>query len=51
MSKKILINRSLIGSVMIDDELDREDHSSIPYNCDWERAEFDVRTDPQTRLT
>jgi hypothetical protein len=39
MSKKILINRSLIGSVKIDDELDRKDHSSILYNCDRERAE------------
>jgi hypothetical protein len=31
-------NQSLVGSVVIDAELGREDHGSIPRNCDREGA-------------
>jgi hypothetical protein len=29
---------NVVGSVVIDTELDRKDHGSIPRNYDWERA-------------
>jgi hypothetical protein len=32
------MNQLLIGSVVIDAELVREDQSSISRNCDWEGA-------------
>jgi hypothetical protein len=32
------IHQSLVGSVVIDAELGREDHGSIPHNCDREGA-------------
>jgi hypothetical protein len=31
-------NQSLVGSVVIDAELIKEDHNSIPRNCDRERG-------------
>jgi hypothetical protein len=37
--KMLLINQSLVGLVVIGAELGREDHSSIPRNCDRERNE------------
>jgi hypothetical protein len=44
-------NQSLVDSVVIDAELIKEDHNSIPRNCDREGMEvLDVRTYPQTRL-
>jgi hypothetical protein len=33
-----MIYQSLVGSVVIDSKLGREDHSSIPRNCDREGA-------------
>jgi hypothetical protein len=32
------LHQLLVGSVVIDDELGREDHSSIPRNCNREKA-------------
>jgi hypothetical protein len=37
--EKLTFYQSLVGSVVIDAELDREDHSSIPRNCDQKEAE------------
>jgi hypothetical protein len=36
--KKIIFYQSLVGSVVIGAELGREDHGSIPRNCDREGA-------------
>jgi hypothetical protein len=36
--KLLLFDQCIIGSVVIDAEFDREDHGSIPYNCDREGA-------------
>lgn len=36
--KNMHLNQSLVGSVVIDVELDREDHSLIPDNCDREEV-------------
>jgi hypothetical protein len=33
------IYRLLVGSVVIDAKFGREDHGSIPHNCDRERVE------------
>ncbi|MCI21690.1 hypothetical protein A2U01_0042859, partial [Trifolium medium] len=42
-------NRSLVGPVVIDAGLGREDHGSIPRNCDQEGLELlDARTDPES---
>jgi hypothetical protein len=38
ISIKLNSNQSLVGLVVIDAELDREDHGSIPHNCDREKA-------------
>jgi hypothetical protein len=38
--KKNIYDQSLVGSVVIDAKLDRENHSSIPSNCDREGAEI-----------
>ncbi|MCI51687.1 hypothetical protein A2U01_0072931, partial [Trifolium medium] len=44
-------NQSLVGSVVIDTELDREDHHSIPRNCDREGLKpLDARINPPIRL-
>jgi hypothetical protein len=41
-------NQLLVGSVVISAELGREDHCSIPRNCDREELKlFDARTDPK----
>jgi hypothetical protein len=39
VNKNYHFNQSLVGSVVIDAELGREDHGSIPRNCDREGAE------------
>jgi hypothetical protein len=37
--------------VVIDAKLGREDHGSIPRNCDWKGLKpLDARTDPRLRL-
>jgi hypothetical protein len=36
--KNIIFYQSLVGSVVIDIELGRENHGSIPHNCDREGA-------------
>jgi hypothetical protein len=36
---------------VIDAELGREDHCSIPCNCDWELKILDARTDPEPDST
>ena len=38
IDKIIIYNQSLVGSVVIGAELGREDHGSIPRNCDREGA-------------
>jgi hypothetical protein len=30
----------LVGSMVIGAEFDRENHNSIPYNCEWKGAEI-----------
>jgi hypothetical protein len=34
-----IFHQSFVSSVIIYDELGRNDHSSILHNCDWEGAE------------
>jgi hypothetical protein len=35
----ILLNKSLVGSKVIDTELGKKNFGSIPCNCDWKGAE------------
>jgi hypothetical protein len=43
-------NQSLVGLVVINAELNKENHDSIHRKCDWEGLKpLDIRTDFQTR--
>jgi hypothetical protein len=49
--KSFISLKSLVGSVVIGTELGREDHGSIPGNCDRrELKPLDAITDSRTRL-
>jgi hypothetical protein len=44
----VQLNQSLVGLVVIDAQLGREDHGSILRNCNREGLKpLDVRTDPE----
>jgi hypothetical protein len=46
---RLFFDQLLVGLLAITAELGREDHNSIPCNCDREELKsFDVKIDPQT---